>query len=850
MGSGAATSLITTKLVPPRRTGADVARERLLERMVEARRMRCIVLQGGAGAGKTSVLAAWQQALVPLGFEVAWLSLSPDDDEPARFLDYVLASLGRLDPAIVREASLLSGLGADRESIERMVIALVQGLAAYGREVVLVLDDVQHIKDPAILDGALQFLLDYAPSNFHLALATRRPVPLALGRLHAEGQLLELDARDLRFSPAESTQFLRARLGSVNAREAARLHSLSDGWPAGLELLALDLRHLEPGAAPRRLPIHDPGSFSAYFEREVLERLDPVEIDALVRVSICVRFCARLAAALLARDEAGAAAVAAARLIARLERENLFIVPVESADRERWYRLHPLLREVLLARVQALLPEDQHALHARAAAWFENEGLVEEAVRHRLDAGQAETAAALVERHAEDLQLRGDFRGLASILRRLPEAALAGRVTLRFLQAQLLMRTRQFDAYERAIATLEREVPADDLVHRFQLVTARAALHVQRDDTAAAAALLPQLADLPPGLDGWLVGAQKNLVSLVLLHDGDAEGARRAQQEGPPRLVGGEPLQGGSQGIQAGRCFVGLSYEVEGNMLQAERHYRDVLRECEAEGGRNDAALMATALLGEVLYERGELGGLLELLEPHVDLLERATIPDAVLRVLLVLARAHRLAGRRLECLAYLDRLEDHATSLGLDRLLSAALLEQMNERLRALQFTEADALLERLEALDAKHAGSRGTLGEIAPTAAGARILRALAHGEMEAAAALLPRAIALELLMTGRRFSAAEAERWGLVNRVVPAASLMDEARALAGRIAEAAPLAVRAIKATVTATEGLSDRESFAHLKSGAVAVHRQLQDSEDAREGPAAFAEKRKPVWKGR
>lgn len=775
-------SIIGTRLVPPRRSSTDLARPHLVARLLDARRLRCIVLCGGAGSGKTSLLTAWQQALAPLGFEVAWLTLAPDSDEPASFVDGLLASLGMLDPVIVREARVLSGVASQRDAIERVIIALVQGLAEYGREVVLVIDELHHVRDPLILDGALQFLLDYAPPNFHLALATRRAVPLALGRLHAEGRLLELNAQDLRFSPEESSAFLTAQLGSVSARDAAHLHSLSDGWPAGLQLLSLGLRHTEPGAVARRTPIQDVGSFSDYFEREVLARLDPRDIDYMTRVAACGRFSARLLAELIARDEAQAA-VAAANLIARLERENLFIIPEDGAEHERWYRLHPLLREVLLARLRARLPEDQQALHAQAADWFEREGLLEEAVRHRLDAGQGSAAASLIEQCADELQLGGDLRGLASILRRLPPRAVAQHLHLRFLQAQWLMRTRQFDAHERALQALERDTPAHDELHRFMLITSRAAQYVQRDDTAAIHALLPQLENLPRQADGWLIGAQKNLLSLVLMHQDDHEGARQAQAQGRPRLVRGEPLQRSLNGLLMGRCFIGLSHELEGNVLQAERQYRDVLRDCDPTRDRDEPALIATALLGEVLYERGEAEAALRLLEPQAELLERATIPDAVLRVLLVLARAHRLAGRRMECMAYLERLEDHALSLGLDRLLAAALLEQMRERLHAFDFASADALLERLETLERRHAGRGGTLGDVQLAANLARAVRAHAGGQLEAAAA-------------GLRQSMARCEARGLGRRVARLQMLAAVVEQQCARVPAARALAMQAL------------------------------------------------------
>jgi len=112
------------------------------------------------------------------------------------------------------------------------------------------------------------------------------------------------------------------------------------------------------------------------------------------------------------------------------------------------------------------------------------------------------------------------------------------------------------------------------------------------------------------------------------------------------------------------------------------------------------------------------------------------------------------------------------------------------------------------------------------------------------------LPAAIARELLLTGRRMTADEAAGWGLANRVVPADALMDSALELAGQITAGAPLAVAAIQEVLAATAGLEVRDAFARMRSGGLAAYSRMLASEDAVEGPRAFAEKRPPEWKGR
>ncbi|MGE8317858.1 MAG: LuxR C-terminal-related transcriptional regulator [Comamonas sp.] len=733
----------STKLVPPRPSGRLVAREQLTALLLEARRRRCIVLQGPAGCGKTTALVAWRQALLPLGFDVAWLTLAPEDNEPNRFLDYLLASLAQVDPAIARGATELAGHGVDAEAVERTVIALIRGLARHPRELVLVLDDLQHLGDVRI-HAALQWLLDYAPPRLHLVLASRSAVPLSLARLRAQQLVLELDLRELRFSAAESERFLQAQLGQIAPRDAARLHELTDGWVAGLQLLALDLKKRLPkgGAkgtaapgAPMRVPVQDAQAFAAYFEREVLARLAPNELELLISVSACNLFSAPLCAALAGKPDAVAEMVA---LLARLDADNLFIVPVQGADSETWYRQHPLLRETLRERLGRRSEARRRAVHLAAWQWFQARGLLDEAVHHAVQAGELQAAAALVEASARRLAPRGELRKLIALVRQLPPEQVRASPTLRLWMVRVALYARDFDACASGIAELRAELPADDGIGHFSLLLLEVTFAVQRDDLDAASAMQPRLLQgPPPGADAMMLGGRDNLLSWLYLRRGEHERARQVQLDNPTRLLRGVPLLGTAGGILQGRCLIGLSYALQGRMTEAERTYRDVLHEAQQGGSACiEPAYMATALLGEVLYESGDAQAVVDLLDERADVLERVSIPDVVLRLQCMRSAAHWLLGHRLESFACLERLEDYAAQLGLDRLLAFSLLAQSQRRLQLGELGEAEALMQRAEAIERSHPSKQpGQFNEIRVMAERARIRLQLSQGDFDGA-------------------------------------------------------------------------------------------------------------------
>jgi LuxR family transcriptional regulator, maltose regulon positive regulatory protein len=187
--------LLTTKLYVPRRRPDLVPRPRLIERLDEGVQRRLTLISAPAGFGKTTLLSDWSRQGV---WSVAWICLDDGDNDPVSFLSYLIAALGTIHEDVGAEP--LAMLRSGSPPIEPVLIMLCNEIAQLPHDFVLMLDDY-HVVENEVVHEAVSFLLDHLPPKMHLMITGRADPPLPLSRLRGRGQLAELHAEDLRFTP-------------------------------------------------------------------------------------------------------------------------------------------------------------------------------------------------------------------------------------------------------------------------------------------------------------------------------------------------------------------------------------------------------------------------------------------------------------------------------------------------------------------------------------------------------------------------------------------------------------------------------------------------------------------------
>ncbi|MCC6495901.1 MAG: helix-turn-helix transcriptional regulator [Propionibacteriaceae bacterium] len=644
-------SVLESKLRLPRQVTRPMPRPQLQGLLDASDAVPLTLVSAPPGYGKTTLVAAWLAGRAPLR-RFAWVSLSEQDRHPTSFWTYFLTAVERAAPGAGARALELLETGIDTALGE-----LLNELSVLPDNLTIVLDDY-HLCDGPDVQSGMTFLLDQLPPQVHLVVLSRADPNLPLPRLRGRGELVEVRASDLRFTPEES----RAYLNDLNdldldGEAVAVLDGRTEGWAAAIQLAALSLR----GRA-------DPSGFIAefagddrfvldYLADEVLSRVPPETRRFLLQTSILDRLTGPLCDAVT--GGAGGKAV-----LESLERQNLFLVPLD--DQRRWYRYHHLFADVLNAHLLDETADVLPRLHQRASDWYAANDDPESAIRHALAAGDSQAAAQLVELAIPEVRR---LRKEALILRwaaNLPDPTVRNRPVLAMGIVGALMANNQFEGVSRRLDDIEKRLGEPDtplIVDRGEfsrlpavIETYRAALaltHGDLDATMNHARVA--LARAATG-DLLSIAAASALIGLALWRQGDLGAAYAAYATSADHLGRADHV---ADVLGCTITLVDLA-TTQGRLRDAEACVHRALVAAQGAGTlepvRGTADMhVAMSLLD---LERNELASAAEHLRRADELGETGGLPQNAYRWRVALARLRAARGDTASAIELLDEAE------------------------------------------------------------------------------------------------------------------------------------------------------------------------------------------------
>lgn len=667
-----ATVILATKFFVPPPPPKAVLRPRLIERLNEGLHRKLTLISAPAGFGKTTLVSEW---VTGGDRKVAWLSLDERDSKPVRFLTYLVAALRTFAPNIGEElvGALKSRQPLPFESILTTLLNEISTLQSNpstgsGETLILVLDDYHWI-DARPVDDALTFLIEHLPPQMHLVITTREDPAIPIPRLRARGQLVELRARDLRFNPSEAAEFLNQVMDlNLSTDEVAALETRTEGWIAGLQLAALSMQRQQDVTEFIRAFAGDHRYIVDYLVEEVLQRQpDSVRIF-LLHTAVLDRLNGSLCDAVTGLPGGKA-------MLEALQRGNFFVISLD--DRRHWYRYHHLFTDVLRMHLMAEQPGQIPILHRRASGWYEQNGLMAEAIRHALSAEDFNRAANLIEQAAPEIRRSRQDAMLLGWLQALPEELFQYRPVLSVVYAHVLLAGGELKGVETLLRDAERwldttgavhprpDVPAGAMIvvdhEEFRrlpgtIAIARAGLALARGDVSGTVTSAQRALDLALEEDHLTRGGAAGFLGLAFWTSGDLEAAHRMYAEGMANLRKAGNV---ADAINGSIALANIRI-TQGRLREAMSTYERGLQLATEQGGQ---VLRGTADMyvgmSELHYEHNDLEIATHLLLKSQELGEHAGFPQNRYRWRVAMARTRQAQGDPDAALDLLHEAED-----------------------------------------------------------------------------------------------------------------------------------------------------------------------------------------------
>jgi LuxR family transcriptional regulator, maltose regulon positive regulatory protein len=655
--------LLQTKLYRPPITRGLIDRPRLFEHFSSSIGHPLTLICAPAGYGKTTLVCSWLEHMAAGRVEQAaslpsaWLSLDEEESDLNLFLRYFIAALRTIFVDACDETLKL--LQAGQQPPDAVLHTMFcNDLEKLPGEAILVLDDYHFIHGKAV-HSLLGELARHWPRPLHLVLLSRIEPPLPLTSLRAKGMISEIRTQDLRFTTEETAAYLHQwQFASVSQKALPLLEERFEGWPAGLQLAALSLRSADSQESILRAISSENADITGYLVDEMLTHQFPAIHEFLLKTSHLDRFCASLCDAAIGEIDA---AWNVRACLDWIERSELFIMPLD--NRREWYRYHHLFQELLQQRASAEMKADQLSnVHRRASAWFEERGLIDEALRHALAAGDLDLAARQMSAGLRDVINREDRPTLERWLRVLPEELIQQRPELLMIRVWVLQFMWRLDLQPQALQQIETlldtggdaSLAADDLnLLRGQILLVRAEHAYFGNQPTRAIDLCRQALALLPLSWTFGRGAAMLFLGFSMQSIGQAQAAERlllAEYESYGDKVDTYILL-----ILESLCFIYL----QTGQLEQTRQIAQVLVQGSTRGGFAFMRNLGEWYLGRVCYQRNEL----ETAAQHFTqifenrfLVQVTTYRDAVAGLALI----HQIQGRSSEAWQMVEAISQY----------------------------------------------------------------------------------------------------------------------------------------------------------------------------------------------
>jgi ATP/maltotriose-dependent transcriptional regulator MalT len=658
-----------TKYRPPVPTRSLVTRDRLLDVLRAGGRRRFVLIHAPSGFGKSTLAAQWREELSHEDVAVGWLTIDEDDNNVVWFLSHLLELIRRVRPALAASLGQALDEGGD-DAVRYVLTKVIDEIHDKDDRIAVVIDNWHRVSDPQTT-AALGFLLEHGCHHLRIIVTSWSRTGLPVSKLRIRDELVEIDTDSLRFDIDEARSLLND-VGGLQLPEdqIEELTTSTDGWAAALQLAALCLRGGGDATSlvSRCSTTEMIGEFLA---ENVLDHLELEMVEFLLATSITERTCGGLASALadVPRGQA---------MLEDIEQRGLFLQHID--DDPNWFRYHHMFVEFLRHRLERDRPDRVERLHHDASTWFAEHGYLNEAVDHALASGDATHAVDLIEQDETNLLEQSNMTTLLGIVKKLPPHLVISRARLQLTIAWANMLLQRHAATYAALNRFEAAIDHADLPDAMQ-VDLRAEADVVRgvaeifaDHVGAVDDLVRVALSRPETFHPRVAGVAHNVAAFAAMYRFEFDTAHRLLESAAPY----HELLGPFATVYA-RCFGGIVARYQLDIPAALKQFREAYEIGTGMGAHSYAARLAGALLGELLYETGELGEASRLLDESYELGSEGGGVDYLTALYVTGAKIKVAQG---DHSAAVDRLADGAKAaerLGLPRLAAAI----NNERIR-----------------------------------------------------------------------------------------------------------------------------------------------------------------------